>query len=343
MPLKKYGVLVARAIERRREGGTDSPHYQIRLADGVGASYRAAVNVQSQESPSELLYLVDDDLRHPITAALAGLTPGWHPLGARGGLDFIRGNLFARADMRALPPDVTGPDNDLADVLDHFVERAIAEPDALVYAFGEPWGPENARDKVFGFRPGNGVHDIHMNQGNSGRFRGDDGVWQDGGLLLHFPGESRWVGIFLAFQSQAWHTDDTTGHALAAPAPLPTPAPVPIPTPVPVPEDGAVRILAAMVNPNGGAPERETVLLLNASPQPVDLSGWRVADRMSQTCSLPSVRLDAGAVLTVPLRDNVQLGNKGGSITLLDKAGLKVAGVAYTAEEAKREGWTVTF
>ena len=64
---------------------------------------------------------------------------------------------------------------------------------------------------------------------------------------------------------------------------------------------------------------------------------------MSQTCALPSVRLDAGAVLTVPLRDKVQLGNKGGSITLLDEAGLKVAGVAYTAEEARREGWTVTF
>jgi hypothetical protein len=224
-------------------------------------------------------------------------------------------------------------------MLDHYVERAIAEPDALVYVFGEPWGPESARDKVFGFRPGNGVHDIHMNQGNSARFRGDDGVWQDGGLLLHFPGESRWVGIFLAFQSQAWHTDDTTGHAIAAPAPTPTPTP----SPTPVPEDGAVRILAALVNPNGGAPERETVLLLNASPEVIDLAGWRIADRMKESCALPSVKLDAGAVLTVTLRDPVQLGNKGGSITVLDEAGLKVAGVAYTADQAKREGWTVTF
>src|SRR4029079_15652886 len=113
---------------------TDSPHYQTPLADGVGAGYRAAVNVLSAESPSELLYFVDDDVKHPITGALAGLTPGWHALGPRGGLDFIRGNLFTRADMRALPPDVTGPDNDLADVLDNFIQRAIAETDALVYA-----------------------------------------------------------------------------------------------------------------------------------------------------------------------------------------------------------------
>jgi uncharacterized protein YukJ len=336
MPLKSYGVLVARAIERRREGGHDSPHYQIRLADGLGATYRAAVNVLSQESPSELLYLVDDDFKHPITGVLAGLDHGWQTLPPRGGLDFIRGNLFDRAAMRSLPPDVAGPDNDLADVLDHFVERAIAEPDAHVYVFGERWGPESVRDKVFGFRPGNGVHDIHMNQGNSARFRGDDGVFQDGGMLLHFPGESRWVAIFLAFQSQAWHTDDATGHAIAAPAPGPTPTPV-------LNGDGAVRILAAMVNPNGGSPERETVLLLNASPQAVDLTGWRLADRLSKTFALPAVKLDAGAVLTVTLREPMQLSNKGGSITLLDKAGLKVAGVAYTAEQAQREGWTVTF
>ena len=153
MPLRSYGVLVAHAVERRREGSADSPHYQIRLSDGLGATYRAAVNVLSQESPSELLYLVDDDLEHPITATLAGLGGGWHALGPRAGLDFVRGNLFSRADMRALPPDVAGPDNDLADLLDHYVERAIAAPEARVYAFGERWGPETARDKVFGFMP----------------------------------------------------------------------------------------------------------------------------------------------------------------------------------------------
>ena len=330
MPLNSYGVLVGRAVESRREAGTDSPHYQVRI-DAGGTSYRIAVNVLSQESPSELLYLVSDDLRHPVTDAVAGLGAGWHDLPSRpggGALDFIRGNLLTRSAMRPLAPDVAGPDNDLADFLDRYVKRAIADPGALVYAFGERWGPENGvRDKIFGFKPGNGVHDIHMNQGNSARFRGDDGVWQDGGLLLRLGG--RWVGIFLAFQSQAWHTDDATGHALAEEH---------------EPADGAaMRILAAMVNPNGGGPERETVLLLNASPQPVDLTGWRIADRMKQTCTLPAGALAAGQVLTVPLHNGVQLSNKGGSITLLDRAGLKVAGVSYTAEQARQEGWTVTF
>ena len=332
MPLSSYGVLVGRPVDRRREGATDSPHYQVRIRGAP--SYRAAVNVLSAESPSELLYVIDDDLRHPITASLGALGAGWHALPPHGGLDFIRANLFARAAMRTLPPDAAGPDNDLADLLDHYVQRAIAEPAATAYVFGQSWGPDAAKDKVFGFKPGAGVHDVHMNQGNSPAFAKDDGVWQDGGLLLRFP--ERWVGIFLAFQSQAWHTDDVTGHAIATP-------PGPQPQPQPVVEDPPVRILAAMINPVGGTPERESVLVLNASPQPIDVTGWRLADRAKASCALPPGRLDAGTVLTVPVTNGMALGNKGGSITLLDQAGLKVTGVAYTAEQAQREGWTVIF
>src|SRR4051794_14384975 len=218
MPLQDYGVLAGRVVGTRREGSADTPHYQIHLVDGAGTEYRAAINVLSQQSPSELLYLVNDDFRHPLTDALPAPASGWTempPQPGRANLDFIRGNLFDRAEMRTLPPDVTGPDNDLADLLDHYVQRAANDARAEAYVYGQRFGPEpTTRDKVFGFLPGNGVHDVHMNQGNSGRFRKDDGVWQDGGMLLHFPDESRWVGIFLAFQSQAWHTDDVTGHAL---------------------------------------------------------------------------------------------------------------------------------
>ena len=170
-----------------------------------------------------------------------------------------------------------------------------------------------------------------MNQGSVERFRRDDGVWQDGGLLLRLSG--RWVGIFLAFQSQAWHTDDVTGHAIAAPVPVPEPET----------NGTSVRILPAMINPIGGAPERESVLLLNASPRAVDLTGWTLADRLKQTCAVPPGLLPAGQTLSIRVTNGMQLGNKGGAITPLDDAGLKVAGVAYTAEQARQEGWTVTF
>lgn len=331
MPLKSYGVLTGRAVERRREGATDTPHYQIRVDTGDGTSFRVAVNVQSQESPSELLYLVNENFEHPVTEALLGSSDGWRPLPAgpnTSNLDYLRANLLDPAALRALPPDAAGPDNDLADLLDHYVERAIADPSAQLYAFGERFGPEAARDKVFGFTPGNGVHDVHMNQGNSVAFVRDDGVWQDGGLVLHFPAASRWVAIFLAFQSQSWHTDDTTGHALDVAVPGVQPR---------------VRIVAALVNPPGPAPERERVVLLNASPDPVDLTGWQLADRLKHRCPTPASALAPGETLSVELPPTVQLGNNGGVITLLDTGELKVDGVAYTRDQARAEGWTLVF
>lgn len=63
--------------------------------------------------------------------------------------------------LRPAPARRPGPDNDLAEFLDHHVSRAIADPSVRLYVLGQRWGPEpGRRDKVFGFRPGNGVHDV---------------------------------------------------------------------------------------------------------------------------------------------------------------------------------------
>jgi uncharacterized protein YukJ len=338
MPLRHYGVLAGLVLELRTERGGDSPHFQVRVTGG-GTEFRIAVNVLSQQSPSELLYVADEAFRHPVVAQLPALPDGFTALPSRPGglaLDYIRANLFDRTAMRPLPATEPGPDNDLADKLEHFAQRAATDPDARLYAFGERWGPEpGTPDKIFGFSPGNGVHDIHMNQGNSPRFERDDGVWQDGGLLLHFPGQDQWVGIFLAFQSQAWHTDDTTGHTV--------PGAQPGPTPSPGEPDHRVRIVGALVNPAGRAPEAETVTLLNASAADVDLGSWALLDGVKHRMVLDSQELPAGETTRILLRPPVQLGNDGGLVTLLDPAGLKVDGAAYTADQAAREGWTVVF
>ncbi|GIF20825.1 hypothetical protein Ate02nite_35550 [Paractinoplanes tereljensis] len=337
MPIKRYGVLRAAVIDRRIET-SDTPHYQIHLR-AAGVDYRAAVNVRSQQRPPELLYVGVDNFAHPILAQLRGLPDGFTELGGQAGgpaLDYIRSNLFQRETMRPVPTAAPGPENDLGDFLDHYVRRALGNAEARAFVFGQAWGPEpTTPDKVFHFSPGNGVHDVHMNQGNSGRFAGDDGVFQDGGLLLHFPDDT-WVAIFLAFQSQSFHTDDTTGH------PLPEiPSPGPAPTPGPGEPDHLVRIVGALANPVGPAPEPESVTLLNTSPSEIDLTDWALVDRAGNRHPL-SGRLPAGDTLrvgTAPL----QLGNRGGTITLLDARGLKVDGVAYTADQSTREGWTITF
>jgi uncharacterized protein YukJ len=327
MPLKRYGILKGRPI-RRIIGQGSSPHYQIHMIDET-TDYRIAVNVKSKESPSELEYLVDDEFHHPITAGLVGLPLGFTLLQSQPGglaLDFIRGNLFDRTRMKPLPYNRPGPDNDLNDTFDRYVLRAMAEEEAVIYAFGERWGPEtDKKDKYFGFKPGNGIHDIHMNQANSDAFRDDDGVWQDGAMLIQFPSRNQWVAIFLKFQSQSWHSDDRTGHRIEGVQP-----------------DHTVRIIAALVNPAGPSPEKETVTLLNTTPQRINLNGWAIADKLKHKHVLGGA-LEPGGTVQIALPQGVQLGNDGGIITLLDAQGLKVHGVSYTREHAQREGWTLVF
>lgn len=93
----------------------------------------------------------------------------------------------------------------------------------------------------------------------------------------------------------------------------------------------------------GPAPEAETVTLLNASPQAVDLTGWSILDRSKHQMTLQSRMLPAGDSIRIQVPAPVQLGNHGGLITLLNPDGLKVDGVAYTQAQADAEGWSIIF
>lgn len=335
MPVENYGLFTGTVTKDHREPGTGKVHFQIEMEAG-GEVLRVPVNVLSDSQgalESRLLkYLVVDDFHHPVTEAIAALGDGWHPLEhAPGGaaLDYRRGNLFAEADMRILPPDVAGPENDLEDLIEHYVERALNDAKVEVTAIGGRWFDDKA-DNIFPeISPSTGVHEIHMNQGNAAGHTDEDGVWNDGGLFIHLPEpEDRWVAFFFAFQNQTFDTDDVHGHALIDQS---------------LPETAAVRILAALVNPAGPGDEGESVLLLNASAEPVDLSGWQIADKTKQQCAVPGGPLAAGATLEVPIVKPCALANDGGIITLLDATGTKVAGVSYTKDEAQDQGWTVTF
>ena len=347
MPLKNYGMLKGKAIEVR-PGAGQNPHYQVYIVDDT-TDYRIAINVQSALKPSELEYLIDDRFSHPITALLEEVPRGFTKIASKPGtsaLDYIRGNLFDRTKMRILPFNVPGLDNDLNEKIDGVMQRAVADEDAVVYAFGERWGPEkNKKDKYFGFLPGNGIHDIHMNQSNVGQFVGDDGVWQDGGVLIHFPTQAQWVAVFLKFQSQGWHTDDKTGHRIGEPEPgippgIPTP---PLPPPLPTSDDpqGLVRIVAALVN-SVQSPEVEIVTLLNTSPREINLQGWTLLDNQKNRQKLTG-KLKSGEARAIRVEKPLALSNKGGIISILDEAGLKVDGVSYTKAQASNPGWTIVF
>lgn len=348
MPLKSYGVLKGRVVDRQMELEESSPHFQVHVM-AARQDFRLAINVKSVLAPFDLLYFVNDNFQHSITDRLEKLDFGFNVIQEKDrkaegiALDYIRGNLFNVTQMKPLPFNKPGADNDLNELIDLYIQRAIASPDATIYAFGERFGPENIKDKIFHFLPGNGVHDIHMNQGSSGKFQQDNGIYQDGGLMIHYPSRNQWVAAFFAFQSQSFHTDDTHGNPLPGVPGQPLPLPGEPPTPMPLP-DGKIRIIAALVNPLGDDVGKESLTLINTSPDNINLSDWALADSLKRKHILKDIHLESGEVTTVILSgEDIQLSNKGGIITLLDPQGIKIDGVSYTKDDVNKQGWTVVF
>jgi uncharacterized protein YukJ len=179
MPLRAYGVLTAK-IERRTRASARTDHYVLRCAGG----WEVSINAHSDVPPSNVEYAV-------VGVKARSFKPGWRILRPGEGLDYLRGGIVRREQFKALPISQPGDDNDLNELFDKHLMVG-----ATVHAFGE---------RYTGGR--NGVHDVHQNQGNIPRYRADDGVWQDGGLIVGT------TAILLRFQSQAWKTDDSTGHA----------------------------------------------------------------------------------------------------------------------------------
>jgi uncharacterized protein YukJ len=341
----KYGALRGRVVASAEERNEHvSPHYQILVMAG-GDPWRIAVNVKSTDTGgsgadrSIVLYRIIDDFRHPILETVKHFQEGFHPIGAglqNGGLDYIRGNLFNPKDMRLLPPDVPGDNNDLNDLIDAHVELAKSDPTAVIFAFGQPWGPENAPDKTFKFKPNRGVHDIHMNQGNprAGGHAGDNGVWHDGGLLLWFPKADRWVAVFLAFQSQSWHTDDRTGNPIEGRTGAEA-----------VRFDRQHRRLVAVEQSHPAidlvavrvTETSSAVLLLNTTGRDTDLTGWSLVTESDQNQSLAGA-VTASETIAVSVAKGF-FNPGGGVVTLLDASGLKVAGATYPSASEAEPGW----
>ena len=210
MPLATYGILKGTVIGHMRDA--DDDHYQILVQAGK-ALHRIATNVKSSapNAPSTVLFTSVTALPKAFTDGLTGLPDGYRKLTSKPGglaLDFLRSGIVKTGAMKPLPPDAPGKDNDLKDLLETAVVKAMDEAGSVIYALGAKWGPEKGKpDQYFKFSPGNGIHDIHMNQGNSGKYKKDNGTFQDGALVIGYPG-GKWRAFFIAFQSQTFKTDD---------------------------------------------------------------------------------------------------------------------------------------
>ena len=218
MPITNYSVLAGKPTAGKVVSGA-SAHYQITM-QAAGGPFTAAVNIQSVDG-SEVLYAIVEDFTPPDPAGLTALPMGMTALKSEPGglaLDYVRSMvdgvpIISKAQMTLLPQqgarakglsaEAEAIQRAKARALENAVvtllNMTIADKDGVIYAFGSSFADKGKVD---------GIHDIHMNQGNpANNHSGDNGVWQDGALFINLPSKQTWTAVFIAFQTESWTTD----------------------------------------------------------------------------------------------------------------------------------------
>lgn len=196
MPVPNYSLLKGDPQPGAVSG--KNPHFRIPVNTASG-NYTIDVNVESTDG-SEVLYAVLQNTAPPNEDALLALPDGVNPPTGIA-IDYVRTQIngapmIAKDAMTLLP---IGGSSDLNDQIVSVVNQAIQDDNGLIYAFGSFYADSGGQQ---------GIHDIHMNQGNSGSFEKDNGIDQDGALFVYLPATSTWISVFIAFQTESWNTDD---------------------------------------------------------------------------------------------------------------------------------------
>ena len=128
MPLN-YGVLKGTITGHLRDA--DDDHYQILVRSG-STVWRIACNVRSAapNAPSTVLFHSSTSLPESFRLGLNELKPAFKKLASKPdglAIDYLRSGLVRVKAMEPLPPDEPGVDNDLKDLLENAVLRALRE------------------------------------------------------------------------------------------------------------------------------------------------------------------------------------------------------------------------
>lgn len=214
MPIKDYGVWVATPTLFTAERTGKSPHGVLTFSDGTNKykSTTADINVKSTTADTRLVYWNNAQFDNAITKNLASLAQGFTSLsnaatGSAGvRLDLLRGGLETLTSGIVLETSVPGANNDIVDDLTTIFGDAISQK-ATVYIWGQQYVDSSSVA---------GIHDIHMNQGDTAPFTSDNGIWQDGSFILKFP-DGHYEAVFLAFAEQYTQTDDDGNPITTAP------------------------------------------------------------------------------------------------------------------------------
>ncbi len=192
------------------------PHYHI-LVETENQQFDIAVNIASEDPKSSdvrVLYAIKRNIVPPQVDALLSLTNKMFELPADGitGIDFVSDHLVTKDEMKPLPLfNRSQPiETQGSEEIKQLVDEVVADPKTVVYAFGHRYQQRSSdsQNGTWGFEPDDGIHNIHMNQGNyTGNHDDENGRGEDGALFIHFPDTNIWYAVYIAFQTQSFDND----------------------------------------------------------------------------------------------------------------------------------------
>jgi hypothetical protein len=235
MPLNKYGVLVGTKTDYFRDEPDNFGkfyHGNIKvLANGI--TYRCAIDVDSQQTHVQWRII---NFRANELNLISLLSDGWHLLISNktsGAIDYIRWRLmwvtlripfpiFRKWKIRIPPwifPFKLKPFTKTEIKMNALFRIIVLDQEFFwktgnnIDAIEELESVINQGEKVFifgqFFNNGNGVHDIHQNQGDplTSQWSASNGIWQDGATIIQ-KADGSFVGFFNKFETQSFKTDD---------------------------------------------------------------------------------------------------------------------------------------
>jgi uncharacterized protein YukJ len=200
----KSKIASAPALKAKRMRSETQYHEHVGVTvDGV--AWDVAINVGTNDADDLLQYKLVFDFHHSILATLSAAGAGKSDLTD---LNHLPALDFQRSDILAETGDWR--DSDVTDGSD-FPEPIASLKRLLISAQENRWDVY-----VFGrfYSEGDGIHDVHMNQGSTSGFvhrDGDDSndhndVWQDGAVMVD-RGDAGWAAYMARFKQQLTPTD----------------------------------------------------------------------------------------------------------------------------------------
>jgi uncharacterized protein YukJ len=213
-----YSLLKGRVVKAKPFSSNphQRPHYHL-LIEAAGKKYDVAVNIASEPKRVHGGKVVHEDIHvlYAVKAAVPAEKIG--PLGdVREGvaslpadsplrLDYVTDRLVTKDEMHLLPLYNLATSPAHPDAILRLLDRAVKNNHAYAYSFGHRYDQTQPTNAAWHFAPDDGVHNIHMNQGNKrGDHDNENGRHEDGALWIHFQDSNEWGAVYVAFQTQSW-------------------------------------------------------------------------------------------------------------------------------------------